>query len=67
MSKIKWNWKLRIKKNTRKIDNLEGFFKDIKDRVENIELWINTFDMALKNKEIIQKLEQKIKLLENKE
>lgn len=38
MSKIKWSWKLRIKKNTKNIDYLEGVVKDLKDRVENIEL-----------------------------
>lgn len=38
MSKIKWNWKLRIKKNSSRIQRLKEVQRDLKDRLENLEL-----------------------------
>ena len=44
MGNIKWSWKLRIKKNTKRIDILDGFFRDIKARLENIEIKIDNLE-----------------------
>ena len=35
--KIKWSWKLRIKKNTSRLQRNEEVIKDLKDRLENLE------------------------------
>ena len=44
MRKIKWSWKLRIKRNTSRIDYTEGIIRDLKDRLENAEVKLENLE-----------------------
>ena len=37
MDRVKWSWKLRIKKNSTKIHRNKEVIRDLKDRLENLE------------------------------
>jgi len=42
---------------------MELTHKDLRDKIRNIEDWINTFNMSVLNKERIKKLEEKVDML----
>lgn len=48
MSKIKWSWKLRIKKNSSKIHRLEEVNRDLKDRLENLEIKFENLEQSFR-------------------
>lgn len=56
MSKIKWSWKLRIKKNTARMQRFEEVNRDLKDRLENVESEVKAHarEMDCRQREVVE-------------
>ena len=47
--KIKWSWKLRIRKNSSKIHRNKEVIRDLKNRLENLEIEVERVNFNTTN------------------